>query len=48
MFNFFKSKVELKKETSIVSSYHSKKGLKLGSEIIVPPNFELLVFLFQK
>ena len=44
MFNWFKSKVELKKDSSIMTSSDHKKGLKLGSEIIVPSNFELLVF----
>ncbi|MBO5910532.1 MAG: hypothetical protein J6Q15_03385, partial [Clostridia bacterium] len=44
MFNWFKSKVELKKETSIMSSFYTKKGLKLGSEISVPNNFQCLIF----
>jgi hypothetical protein len=44
MFNWFKSKVELKKDTSIMSSFHNKKGLKIGSEIVVPNNFECLIF----
>ena len=44
MFNWFKSKVELKKHTDIMSSTHIKKGLKIGSDIIVGNNFECLVF----
>ncbi len=44
MFNWFKSKVELKKCSDIMSSSHIKKGLKIGSEIIVPNNFECLIF----
>lgn len=44
MFNWFKSKVELKNNNSIMSSFYNKKGLKLGSEIVVPDNFEGLIF----
>ena len=44
MFNWFKSKIELKNSASIMCSSHNKKGLKLGSEIIVPSNFECLIF----
>ena len=44
MFNWFKSKIELKKSTDIMSSTHIKKGLKIGSEIIVPNNFQCLIF----
>ncbi|MFQ6723898.1 MAG: hypothetical protein ACLRFE_01005 [Clostridia bacterium] len=48
MFNWFKSKIELKKDTSIMSSTHQKKGVKLDSEIIVPNNFEALIFYHGK
>ena len=48
MFNWFKSKVELKNNSSIMSSHHNKKGIKLGSEIVVPDSFELLVFYKEK
>jgi len=48
MFNWFKSKVELKKDSSIMSSSHSSKGFKLGTEIIVPTDFECLVFHKEK
>lgn len=44
MFNWFKSKVELKSNNSVMSSFYIKKGLKLGAEIVVPDNFECLVF----
>lgn len=44
MFNWFKGKVELKNEQSIMSSTYVKNGLKIGSEIIVPSNFKCLIF----
>jgi len=44
MFNWFKSKVELKDEKSIMSSISNNNGIKLGSEIIVPNNFECLIY----
>ncbi len=44
MFNLFKSKIELKKDNVIMSSIYLKSGTKLGSEIVVPKNFEVLVF----
>ena len=44
MFNWFKSKVELKNNNSIMSSFYNKKGLKLGSEISIPEHFEGLIF----
>ena len=44
MFNWFKKKIELKKDTDIMSSISNPNGLKLGSEIIVPDNFECLIF----
>lgn len=44
MFNWFKSKVELKNEKCIMSSTDHKRGLKIGSEIIVPNNFECLIY----
>ncbi len=44
MFNWFKSKVELKNEKCIMSSADYKRGLKIGSEIIVPDNFECLIY----
>lgn len=44
MFNWFKRKVELKNEDSIMSSTYVKHGVKVGSEIIVPNNFKCLVY----
>ena len=44
MFNLFKKKIELKKDTDIMSSVNYTNGLKLGSEIIIPENFECLIF----
>lgn len=44
MFNWFKRKIELKNENNIMSSVCNKKGLKLGSEISVPSNFECLIY----
>ena len=44
MFNWFKKKVEIKNEQSIMSSTYVKRGIKIGSEIIVPSNFKCLVF----
>ena len=44
MFNWFNKKVELKNTNSIMSSTYIKKGIKVGSEIIVPPNFKCLIF----
>lgn len=44
MFNWFKSKIELKNEDSIMSSFYNAKGVKFGSEITIPQNFEGLIF----
>lgn len=44
MFSWFKSKVELKNEKWIMSSVDNKHGLKFGSEIVVPDNFECLIY----
>jgi membrane protease subunit (stomatin/prohibitin family) len=44
MFNWFKKKIELEKDTDTMSSVNYNNGLKLGSEIIVPENFECLIF----
>ena len=44
MFNLFKSKIELKNTNTIMSSFYISKGLKIGSEFIVPSNFEGLIF----
>lgn len=44
MFNWFKNKVELKNENSIMTSSYIKRGVKIGSEIIVPNNFKCLIF----
>ncbi|MBQ7880650.1 MAG: hypothetical protein IJ358_02265 [Clostridia bacterium] len=44
MFNWFKKKIELKNEKSVMSSIDYKKGIKIGSEIVVPSNFECLVY----
>ena len=43
MFKLFKKKVELKKENSIMHSFYTSKGVKLGIEIDVPDHFEMLV-----
>ena len=43
MFGLFKKKVELKNDNSIMHSFYTSKGIKLGSEIAVPENFEILV-----
>lgn len=48
MFNWFKTKVELKNNKSIMSSFHNRKGIKLGSEIIIPQDFEGLIFYKEK
>jgi len=48
MFNWFKNKIELKDEKSIMSSTSNKKGVKIGSEIIVPNNFECLIYYHGK
>ena len=44
MFNWFKRKVELKNENSIMTSTYIRSGIKVGSEIIVPDNFKCLIF----
>lgn len=48
MFNWFKRKVELKDNKSIMSSVDNKKGLKIGSEISVPNNFECIIYSKNK
>ena len=48
MFNWFKNKVELKNDNSIMSSFYNKRGLKLGSELIVPTNFKALIYYNEK
>ena len=48
MFNWFKSKVELKNDKSIMSSFYSKGGVKLGSELVVPQNFKALIYYNEK
>ena len=48
MFNWFKSKIELKDKGNIASSFHVAKGIKIGSEIMVPDNFECLIFYNEK
>ena len=44
MFNWFRKKVELKNENSIMASSSFKRGIKIGSEIDVPQNFKCLIF----
>lgn len=44
MFNLFKKKIELKNEKCIMSTFNNKKSFKIGSEIIVPDNFECLIY----
>lgn len=44
MFNWFKKKVEIQNEDSIMSSTYIKHGIKVGSEIVVPNNFKCLIF----
>ena len=44
MFNWFKRKVELKNENSIMASTYISSGVKVGSEIIVPSNFKCLIY----
>lgn len=44
MFNWFKKKVEIKNEQSIMSSTYVKRGIKIGSSIVVPSNFKCLIF----
>lgn len=44
MFNLFKKKIELKNEKCIMSTVNNKKSFKIGSEIIVPDNFECLIY----
>jgi len=44
MFNWFKSKIELKNEKIIMSSLDNKKGVKMGSDIVVPEHFECLIY----
>ena len=44
MFSWFKRKVELKNENSIMASTYISSGVKVGSEIIVPSNFKCLIY----
>ena len=44
MFNWFKNKIELKNEDCIMTTMQDKKSFKIGSEIIVPDNFECLIY----
>ncbi|MBQ7798411.1 MAG: hypothetical protein IJ371_04740 [Clostridia bacterium] len=44
MFNWFRSKVELKNNNSIMTSFHNRGGIKIGNEIVVPQNFECLIY----
>ena len=48
MFNWFKKKIELKNENSIMSSVCERRGTKLGSEVAVPNNFECLIYCKNK
>lgn len=48
MFNWFKSKIELKNHNTIITSVDNKNGVKVGSEIIVPSGFECLIFSKNK
>ena len=48
MFNWFKSKISLKSTNTIASSSSHKDGVKIGSEIIVPDNFEGIIFNNEK
>lgn len=44
MFNWFRKKIELKNDKSIMASVYQKGGVKIGSEIIVPGNYECLIY----
>ena len=44
MINIFKKKVELKNDKSLMHSHYEKKGLKLSSEIVVPDDFDCLIY----
>ncbi len=44
MFNLFKKKVALKSSNVLINSIDYKHGIKLGSQISVPSNFECLIF----
>ena len=44
MFNWFRKKIELKNNNAIANSIDYKHGIKLGSEISVPCEFECLIF----
>lgn len=48
MFNWFKNKVELKNNNSIMSSFFNRTGVKIGSELIVPTNFKALIYYNEK
>lgn len=48
MFNWFKKKIELKNENCIMSSVCERRGTKLGSEVVVPNDFECLIYCKNK
>lgn len=48
MFNWFKKKIELKNENAIISSICERRGTKVDSEIIIPTNFEGLIYCRNK
>lgn len=44
MFNIFKKKIGLKSNNDLINSVDYKHGIKLGSEICVPNNFQCFIF----
>lgn len=44
MFNLFKKKIELKTTKSIMDSIHEKSGVKIGTKIQIPKNYECLIY----
>lgn len=44
MFNIFKKKIELKNTHSLMESIFYHNGVKVDSEIIVPPNYKCLIY----
>ena len=44
MFKLFKNKIELKNTRALMSSEVYQKGVKIGTEIIVPKSFKCLIY----
>ena len=48
MFNWFKNKIELKSENCLMHSQYERKGFKVNANIVVPNNFECLIYYNSK